>query len=52
MFGFVLTMGSLPVSIKIYEGKIGEMGVVNLAWRLPYILIPSTLVMFVVFSWL
>jgi len=45
LFSFVLTMGSLPAAIKFYEGKDGDELVVDLAWRLLYILIPSTLVM-------
>jgi len=48
-FGFVLTMVSLPVAITVYAEQIGATSVVNLAWRLLYILIPSTLVMFGVF---
>ena len=45
-FGVVLTMASLPVVIAIYAEQGGESSIVSFAWRLVYILIPSTLVMF------
>lgn len=48
-FGFVMSMGSFPAAIKIYERREGQDHVVDLAWRLLYILIPTTLVMFTVF---
>ena len=48
-FGYVLTMASLPVIISIFERQGGGTNVVSLAWRLLYILIPSTLVIFGVF---
>merc|ERR1711871_996910 len=48
-FGFVMTIVTLPVAITIYASQGGAASVVRLAWRLLYILIPSTLVMFCVF---
>uniref|UniRef100_A0A7S2QVX8 Uncharacterized protein n=1 Tax=Triparma pacifica TaxID=91992 RepID=A0A7S2QVX8_9STRA len=49
IISFVLTMGSLPVVIWIYEGQGGDKIVVTLAWKLLYILLPSTLVLFGIF---
>mmetsp|Transcript_7273 Transcript_7273/g.14707 ORF Transcript_7273/g.14707 Transcript_7273/m.14707 type:complete len:420 (+) Transcript_7273:3-1262(+) len=48
-FGFVLTMGSLPAAIKIYEGQGGDQLVANFAWRLLCVLIPITLTVFLIF---
>eukprot|EP00520_Triparma_pacifica_P016453 CAMPEP_0118649382 /NCGR_PEP_ID=MMETSP0785-20121206/9673_1 /TAXON_ID=91992 /ORGANISM="Bolidomonas pacifica, Strain CCMP 1866" /LENGTH=157 /DNA_ID=CAMNT_0006541665 /DNA_START=15 /DNA_END=485 /DNA_ORIENTATION=- len=42
-------MASLPVVIIIYASQGGAASIVSLAWRLLYILIPSTLVIFCVF---
>eukprot|EP00520_Triparma_pacifica_P010762 CAMPEP_0118634898 /NCGR_PEP_ID=MMETSP0785-20121206/1791_1 /TAXON_ID=91992 /ORGANISM="Bolidomonas pacifica, Strain CCMP 1866" /LENGTH=210 /DNA_ID=CAMNT_0006525901 /DNA_START=645 /DNA_END=1274 /DNA_ORIENTATION=+ len=48
-FELVLTMCSLPVVIRIYEGQEGNKRVIDLAWRLFYILTPSVFVMIGVF---
>jgi hypothetical protein len=50
MFGFVLTMGSLPVAIIIAErGGVADEGL-KLAWKVVGIFIPCTVVLFGVFS--
>ena len=41
---FVLTMASFPAAIKLFESEDSDERVVNLAWKLLYILIPSTLI--------
>jgi hypothetical protein len=49
MFGFVLTMGSLPIAILLAErGDVAEEGL-TLAWRVVGILIPCTALLFAVF---
>jgi hypothetical protein len=49
MFGFVLTMGSLPVAIILAEsGDLAE-EVVRFAWKLVGIFIPCTVLLFAVF---
>jgi hypothetical protein len=49
MFGFVLTMGSLPVAIILAEmGNVAEEGL-KLAWKVVGTLIPCTVVLFAVF---
>jgi hypothetical protein len=49
MFGFVLTMGSLPIAILVAErGDVAEKSL-KLAWRVVGIFIPCTVVLFAVF---
>jgi hypothetical protein len=49
MFGFVLTMGSLPIAILVAErGDVAEEGL-NLAWRVVGVVIPYTVVLLVFF---
>mmetsp|Transcript_6163 Transcript_6163/g.12231 ORF Transcript_6163/g.12231 Transcript_6163/m.12231 type:complete len:592 (+) Transcript_6163:1-1776(+) len=48
-FGFLLTMASLPITIKIYEARQGDESIVSMSWRLLYILTPSSLTMFSIF---
>jgi hypothetical protein len=49
MFGFVLTMGSLPLGIILAQrGDISEEGL-KLAWRVVGIFIPCTILLFAVF---
>jgi hypothetical protein len=49
IFGFVLTMGSLPVAIIIAEkGDVAKEGL-KLAWKVVGIFIPCTVVLFAVF---
>ena len=49
MFGFVLTMGSLPVVITLAErGDVAE-EVLRFAWKVVGIFIPCTVVLFAVF---
>jgi hypothetical protein len=49
IFGFVLTMGSLPVAITLAERRDLAEEVVSFAWRVVGILIPCTVFMFAVF---
>jgi hypothetical protein len=49
MFGFVLTMGSLPVAILVAErGDVSDEGL-KLAWKVVGIFTPCTVVLFAVF---
>jgi hypothetical protein len=49
MFGFVLTMGSLPVAVLVAERGDVEEDRLKLAWKVVGILIPCTFLMFAVF---
>jgi hypothetical protein len=52
MFGFVLTMGSLPVAIILAEkGDVAEEGL-KLAWKVVGILTPCTFLLFAIFYFL
>jgi hypothetical protein len=49
IFGFILTMGSLPVAINLAEREDVTENGLTLAWRVVGIFIPCTLVLFAVF---
>jgi hypothetical protein len=49
MFGFVLTMGSLPIAIILAERKNVTEEELKLAWKVVGIFIPCTVVLFAVF---
>jgi hypothetical protein len=49
IFGFILTMGSLPIAILVAERKYVEDEVLKLAWKVVGIFIPCTALLFAVF---